>query len=70
MRLKEVLISKFIYHKEMNDTQGNKIKFLFETKKKVGRSSFNPRRWILKSGTPFQKIFECMSTKIKDFGKF
>ena len=44
------------YHKELSEEQWEKIKFLFEKPKKVGRPSLNPRTvlngilWILKSG--------------------
>ena len=48
--------------KEVNDKQWSKIKFLFETEKRVGRPSLNPRRvlnailWILKSGARWRDL--------------
>ena len=50
------------FHKELNDTQWNKIKFLFETEKRVGRPSLNPRKvlnailWILVSGARWRDL--------------
>ena len=44
------------YHKDLSGEQWEKIKFIFEKPKKVGRPSLNPRTvlnailWILKSG--------------------
>ena len=55
-------MSNSFYHKELTDTQWNKIKFLFETEKRVGRPSLNPRRvlnailWILKSGARWRDL--------------
>ena len=55
-------MSNSFYHKELTDAQWNKIKFLFETEKRVGRPSLNPRRvlnailWILKSGARWRDL--------------
>ena len=55
-------MSNSFYHKELNDKQWSKIKFLFETEKRVGRPSLNPRRvlnailWILKSGARWRDL--------------
>ena len=55
-------MSNSFYHKELTDTQSNKIKFLFETEKRVGRPSLNPRRvlnailWILASGARWRDL--------------
>ena len=49
-------MTKIFYHKDLTDEQWNKIKFLFESERKVGRPAMNPRNafngilWILKSG--------------------
>ena len=50
-----MLMSNLLYHKELTDVQWEKIKFLFEKPRKVGRPSLNPRMvlngilWILRS---------------------
>ena len=49
-------MSNSFYHKDLTDTQWNRIKFMFEEKPKVGRPPLNSRivfnaiLWILKSG--------------------
>ena len=49
-------MSNSFYHKDLTDAQWNRIKFVFEGTKRVGRPSLNPRivfnalMWILKSG--------------------
>ena len=49
-------MSNSFYHKDLTDAQWNRIKFVFEVAKRVGRPSLNPRMvlngilWILKSG--------------------
>ena len=49
-------MSNSFYHKDLTDTQWNRIKIVFEEKPKVGRPPLNPRTvfnalmWILKSG--------------------
>ena len=49
-------MSNSFYHKDLTETQWNRIKFVFEEPPKVGRPPLNPRMvlnailWILKSG--------------------
>ena len=49
-------MSNLFYHKDLNDAQWEKIKFIFEESKRRGRSPLNSRTvfnailWILKSG--------------------
>ena len=55
-------MSNSFYHKDITQTQWNKIKFLFEKARKVGRPSLNPRTvlnaimWILKSGARWRDL--------------
>ena len=55
-------MSNSFYHKDLTDAQWNRIKFLFEAPKKVGRPSLNPRTvfnaimWILKSGARWRDL--------------
>ena len=55
-------MSNSFYHKELNDTQWDKIKFLFESEKRVGRPPLNPRKvlnaimWILASGARWRDL--------------
>ena len=57
-----MLMSNLLYHKELTDAQWNRIKFLFEELKKVGRPALNPRTvfngilWILKSGARWRDL--------------
>ena len=57
-----MLMSNLLYHKELTDTQWNRIKILFGKPKKVGRPSLNPRTvfngilWILKSGARWRDL--------------
>ena len=52
-------MSNLLYHKELNDAQWNRIKYLFEEPKRVGRRPLNPRNvfngilWILKGGARY-----------------
>ena len=49
-------MSDLFYHKDLNDAQWEKIKFMFEESKRRGRPPLNSRTvfnailWILKSG--------------------
>ena len=49
-------MSDLFYHKDLNDAQWGRIKFLFEVAKKIGRQSLNPRIvlngiiWMMKIG--------------------
>ena len=36
-------MSDLLYHKELNDAQWNRVKYLFEEPKRVGRPPLNPR---------------------------
>ena len=55
-------MSDLFYHKDLSDTQWDRIKFVFEKPKKVGRPSLNPRTvfnaimWILKSGARWRDL--------------
>ena len=55
-------MSNSFYHKELTDAQWKRIKFLFESEKRVGRPSLNPRTvfnailWILKSGARWRDL--------------
>lgn len=40
----EMLMSNSFYHKDLRDTQWNRIKDLFPKEKKVGRRPLNPRK--------------------------
>ena len=55
-------MSNSFYHKDLTDSQWNRIKFLFEEPAKVGRPQLNPRRvfnailWILKSAARWRDL--------------
>ena len=55
-------MSNSFYHKDLTDAQWNRIKFVFEGTKRVGRPSLNPRivfnalMWILKSGARWRDL--------------
>ena len=55
-------MSNSFYHKDLTDTQWNRIKFLFEEPPKVGRPPLNPRMvlngilWILASGARWRDL--------------
>ena len=55
-------MSDLLYHKELNDAQWNRIKYLFEEPKKVGRPPLNPRivfnavLWILRTGARWRDL--------------
>ena len=55
-------MSNSFYHKDLTDAQWNRIKYLFEKSRKVGRPSLNPRTvfnaimWILKSGARWRDL--------------
>ena len=55
-------MSNLFYHKDLTDAQWNRIKFVFEAPKRVGRPSLNPRivfnaiMWILKSGARWRDL--------------
>ena len=55
-------MSNSFYHKDLTDAQWNRIKFVFEEPRRVGRPSLNPRTvfnaimWILKSGARWRDL--------------
>ena len=53
-------MSNSFYHKDLTQTQWNKIKIVFEEKARVGRPSlstvFNAIMWILKSGARWRDL--------------
>ena len=55
-------MTKIFYHKDLTDEQWNKIKFLFERERKIGRPTMNPRNafngilWILRSGARWRDL--------------
>ena len=55
-------MSNSFYHKDLTDTQWNRIKCLFKEPKKVGRPSLNPRMvlngilWILRTGARWRDL--------------
>ena len=55
-------MSNLFYHKDLSNKQWDRIKFLFEKAKKIGRPSLNPRVvfdgiiWIMKSGARWHDL--------------
>ena len=55
-------MSNSFYHKDLTDSQWNKIKYLFPEPRKVGRRPLNPRTifnailWIMKSGARWRDL--------------
>ena len=55
-------MSNSFYHKDLTEAQWNRIKYLFEEPKRVGRPPLNPRTvfnalmWILKSGARWRDL--------------
>ena len=55
-------MSNSFYHKDLTDSQWNKIKYLFPEPRKVGRRPLNPRTifnailWIMKSGASWRDL--------------
>ena len=68
-------MSNSFYHKELTDSQWNKIKFLFP-KKKVGRPPLNPRivfnaiMWLLRSGGRWRDLPPCYGNWNSIYHKF
>ena len=55
-------MSNLFFHKDLTCGNWNRIKFVFEDSKKIGRLPLNPRRvfnalmWILKSGSRWRDL--------------
>ena len=69
-------MSNSFYHKELTDTQWNRIKFLFPESKQVGRPPLNPRTvfnavlWLLCSGARWRDLPLCYGNWNSIYHKF